>query len=191
MALGVKIDFGATYAIDEISPDLRTSEFSTVLKDGKTEKLVVVIDDESHDLLPDVYNLGFGPINRRGEIDDSVQLDHSDYSKVFSTILLTAFNYLAANPNHYLGVDGSSNSRANLYWRFLQNNYNYLDQFFEMFGLKYYVRISRFGKTQYDNPFDFNDVYPHLNTIQKTTGWPKLMYNYFIFKLKPGLTILE
>jgi hypothetical protein len=32
--------------------------------------------------------------------------------------------------------------------------------------LKYYVRISRFGKTQYDNPFDFNDVVPmtHYNT---------------------------
>jgi hypothetical protein len=121
----------------------------------------------------------------------SSKLDHSDYSKVFSTILLTAFNYLTANPNHYLGVDGSSNSRATLYWRFLQNNYNYLDQFFDMFGLKYYVRISRFGKTQYDNPFDFDDIYPHLDTIQKTTFWPKLMYNYFIFKLKPGLTILE
>ena len=88
------------------------------------------------------------------------------------------------NPDHYLGIDGSENLRAWYYWRFVQRNYDYLSDYFDMFGLKYYVRISRFGKYQYDNPFDFEDIQPQPDRIVKMDGWPKQMYNYFIFRLK-------
>jgi hypothetical protein len=57
--------------------------------------------------------------------------------------------------------------------------------YFEIFGLKYYVRMTRFGKRQYDNPFDFADVLPSPEKIIKNMRirleW---LYNYFIFKLK-------
>jgi len=91
---------------------------------------------------------------------------------------------LSSHPDKYLGIDGSDNARAFYYWRFLQGNHDYLDQYFEMFGLKYYVRISRFGKNQYDNPFDFEDIQPYPDRIVKTATRLKLMYNYFIFKLQ-------
>jgi hypothetical protein len=184
MAIGVKIDFDNTYDFNDISEDLRVAGFSTRLQDNTVTELKIEISNEAHDLLPQVYNLAFGPVDQKGGIDDRAELPHQDYSKVFSTILLAALNYLTNNPGHYLGIDGSDNLRAWYYWRFLQRNYDYLDQHFEMFGIKYYVRISRFGKAQYENPFDFDDIMPYPDRIYKTLQWPKLMYNYFIFKLK-------
>lgn len=54
-----------------------------------------------------------------------------------------------------------------------------------MFGLKYYVRITRFGKSQYENPFDFKDIMPYPERIKKGVKiFPPFMYNYFIFNLK-------
>ncbi len=54
-----------------------------------------------------------------------------------------------------------------------------------MYGLKYYVRVTRFGKTQYDNPFDFEDVQPMTARILRDQFIrPDFMYNYFIFRLK-------
>lgn len=184
MAIGVKIDFDRTYNFTEISGDLRTAIFSTELQDENSAVLKIEISNEAHELLPNVYNLAFGPVDKKGEIDDKAALHHKDYSKVFSTILLVALKYLTLNPDHYLGIDGSDNLRAYYYWRFLQRNHDYLTNYFEIFGVKYYVRISRFGKTQYENPFDFDDIFPYPDRIHKSLHWPKLMYNYFIFKLK-------
>ena len=184
MAIGVKIDFDKTIDFDEISLDLRSAKFPTELSTGEEVELKIEISNEAHALLPNIFNLAFGPINDRGQIDDRAEVPHKDYSRVFSTILLHALNYLTSNPDQYLGIDGSDNFRAYYYWRFLQRNYDYLNKYFEMFGLKYYVRITRFGKNQYDNPFDFEDIDAQPDRIQKTNEWPKLMYNYFIFKLR-------
>jgi hypothetical protein len=134
--------------------------------------------------MPNVYNLAFGPINERGRIDDKAELPHQSYSRVFSTILLNALNYLIKNPDHYVGIDGSENFRAYYYWRFLQRNHTYLNSCFEIFAIRYYVRITRFGKQQYQNPFDFNDLLAEPNKIVKTDNWPEHMYNYFIFKAR-------
>jgi hypothetical protein len=184
MAKGVKIDFDQTIDFEEISADLRIGTFRTVLDDGRTVALKVEISNEEHEMIPNVFNLAFGPMDDKGRIDDKVQLTHQNYSAVFSTILFGGLSYLNENPGHYLGVDGSNNSRAYLYWRYLQQNYDYLSQYFDFFGIKYYVRISRFGKVQYENPFDFEDILPSPDRIQKTLQWPNQMYNYFIFRLK-------
>jgi hypothetical protein len=97
----------------------------------------------------------------------------------------SAYTYLKSNPSHYLGIDGSDNRRAILYFRMLQRNYEYLSRYFNIYGLKYYVRITRFGKRQYDNPFDFTDIEPYPEEITKSMKIsPELMYNYFIFNLQ-------
>jgi hypothetical protein len=185
MSASVKIDFDNLYDIENISPDLKFSTFHTSLNDGRALPLVVKIGNLSHDLLPNVYNLAFGPLNRKGKVDDKAELKHADYSKVFSTILFSAVAYLKNNPDHYLGIDGSDNARAYFYYRALQRNFNYLDQHFRMFGIKYFVRITRFGKTQYDNPFDFEDIMPYPFRIRKGDLVSQdQMYNYFIFNLK-------
>ncbi len=185
MAVAVKLDFDNTYEIEPLSDDLRVSAFTSDLADGSIVPLRVEISGQPHALLSSVFNLAFGPTNAKGEIDDKAEIAHKDYSKVFSSILVAGLYYLTDHPDHYLGIDGSNNARAYLYYRFLQRNFDYLDQFFEIYGLKYYVRISRFGKNQYDNPFDFNDVMPITDRIRKgMVIRSNLMYNYFIFKLK-------
>lgn len=185
MAVTVKLDFDNTYEIEPLSDDLRVSTFKSDLEDGSLVSLRVEISSQPHALLPFVFNLAFGPTNARGEIDDKAEIAHKDYSRVFSSILLSGLTYLTDHPEQYLGIDGSNNARAYLYYRFLQRNFDYLDQYFEMYGLKYFVRISRFGKNQYDNPFDFNDVIPMTDRIRKgMVIRSNLMYNYFIFKLK-------
>lgn len=171
--------------IEPLTEDLRVSAFTSEVEDGSPIPLRVDISSQPHALLPSVFNLAFGPTNARGEIDDRAEIAHKDYSKVFSSILLAGLTNLTDHPDQYLGIDGSNNARAYLYYRFIQRNFGYLDQFFEMYGLKYYVRISRFGKNQYDNPFDFDDVVPITDRIKKGTAIrSNLMYNYFIFKMK-------
>ena len=185
MAVSPKIDFDDVYEIEPISEDLRYSYFKSKLNSGREVSLSVKISNQHHALLPNVYNLSFGPLNAKGKINDKAELTHDDYSKVFSTILLTAYVYLKNNPDHYLGIDGSDNARAYFYYRALQRNFNYLDKYFRMFGVKYFVRITRFGKTQYDNPFDFEDIMPYPFRIEKGNQISQdHMYNYFIFNLK-------
>ena len=183
MAVVVKLDFNNRYKMVPLSDDLRVTTFTSELANGSPIPLRVDISSTPHAMLPSVFNLAFGPINAKGEIDDKAEIPHKDYSRVFSSILFAGLSYLRKHPNQFLGIDGSTNSRAYLYYRFLQRNFTYLDKFFEMYGLKYYVRISRFGKSQYDNPFDFKDVIPMTDRI--TNGMvirSDLMYNYFIFK---------
>jgi len=184
MSVVVKLDFDNPYHLDSVTEDLRMSVFRTELQDGTQIPLKVEISSQPHELLPGVFNLAFGPVNNKGKIDDKAELSHKDYSKVFSSILVTGMMYLTKNKDHYLGIDGSNNARAYLYYRFLQKNLDYLNQFIRIFGLKYYVRISRFGKNQYDNPFDFKDILPGTDRIIKGMRLnPEFMYNYFIFNL--------
>lgn len=187
MAIVVKINFDDVYDINIASSEMTLASFETELADGSKKKLIVEISPEGHELMPNVYNLAFGPPDANGEIDDKAQIKHKNYSKVFSTILLHAQAYLTIYPNHYLGIDGSDSSRAFLYYRFILNNVDYLSNYFNIGALKYYVRITRFGKYQYENPFDFKDIKPVL--VKITRDSPRnieLMYNYFIFNKKEG-----
>lgn len=185
MAVTEKLDFENTYRLEPLSGDSRVSTFTSELENGTSIPLRVEISATPHPMLPTVFNLAFGPTNAKGEIDDRAEIAHKDYSKVFSSILLVGLTYLKRNPEKYLGIDGSNNARAYLYFRFLQRNFTYLDQFFEMYALKYYVRISRFGTNHYDNPFDFDDVIPMADRIRSGMAIrSNLMYNYFIFRTK-------
>ncbi len=188
MAARIKIDFENVYELEEISSDLKFSEFRTRLQNGEESLLKIRVSDDEHDLLPNVYNFAFGPHDRQGLINDRAELSHVDYSKVFSTILLSALSYLKRYKNHYLGVDGSENNRAYFYYRAMMRNFDYLDRHFNMYGIKYFVRISSLGKNQYDNPFDFEDIKPESYKITSEHHISQhSMYNYFIFGLKNTL----
>jgi hypothetical protein len=185
MAARVKIDFENVYELVGITPDLKLGGFRTRLENGEEILLGIQVANNAHELLPNVYNLSFGPLDKRGKINDRAEITHTDYSRVFSTILLSAFTYLENNTNHFLGVDGSDNNRAYFYYRAMMRNFGYLDKIFNMYGVKYFVRISRLGKTQYDNPFDFEDIMPMLDKITSDNHISQFaMYNYFIFELK-------
>lgn len=185
MAVLLKLNFDDVYDVAPVTDDLNTSTFITELTDGSTIPLHIEISNEAHELEPNLFNLAFGPLDRRGKIDDKVELGHRDYSKVFSTILSEAHSYLTNHPGHSLGIDGSDNRRAYLYHRLIKGNFEYLSQYFNLYGMKYYVRITRFGKQQYENPFDFKDVHPELIALKKEVFMnTRSLYNYYVFKLK-------
>jgi hypothetical protein len=132
--------------------------------------------------MSEFLNLAFGPLGEDGSIDDFAAIQHADYSKAFSTILLGAMTYLKSNPNLYVGIDGSDFRRAYLYFRTLQRNYNYLQQHFRIFGVKYYARVLR-GKDKYDqmsiDPEEL--IYTPFSINNEPLTNHKSLYNYFIF----------
>jgi len=99
----VKIDSWNRYEFDFVSNDVRTSNFQAELNDGSLIDLHIRIEKKSHELLPNAYNMAFGPLNPKGQIDDRAQLTYKDYSKVFSTILWSALTYLKRSYRSFPG----------------------------------------------------------------------------------------
>lgn len=186
MALNVKINFEDCYEINSISNDLSLFEFNTFLINDEEVSLGIKINSESHAFLPDVFNLAFGPLNEHKKIDDKVKLHHKNHSKVFSTIVFAAFTFLEGNKDKYLGIDGSNNARAYMYYRCIQNNFDYLSDIFDIYGVNYYVRILRKIKDEdFTYPIDEDDIKPFIEKIDKNIKiQADKLYNYFIFKLK-------
>src|SRR5688572_11332466 len=141
MALNVKINFENCYKIDTVASDLLLSKFKTILRSGESAELGIKISDNCHPYFPEIFNLAFGPVTKEGEIDDQARLCHQDHAKVFSTVLLAALNFLRKNKDKYIGIDGSTDARAYMYYRCIQSNFDYLDQFFEVYGINYYIRL--------------------------------------------------
>jgi hypothetical protein len=185
MALNVKIDFENRYQVETIDSDLSSSLFTSILKDGTSVDLVIQICG-NHPFLPDVLNLAFGPLDEDGEINDNIKLHHTDHSKAFSTIVFAGMNYLQANPSKSLGIDGSDNARAYMYYRCMQNNFDYLTQYFEIYGVNYYVRILRHIKdADLASLIDSQNIIALPQPISPTEQIPhEKLYNYIIFRLR-------
>lgn len=183
MASRLAINLNNIYPVLEVGADYRTAVFESILVGGAVIRLSIKIGTEETELLGNVFNLAFGPLNRWGRIDDNAEVHHKDPFRVFSTILFIALNFLQKNPGKLVGIDGSDNRRAYYYWRVLQRNHDYLNLFFRIYGIMYFVRISRFGKQQYDNPFDFDDIQSIAVPITKLYPQPEHMFNYFTLGL--------
>jgi len=184
MRLGITINFEDTYDIEDISEDLKSFYFASIDKNGSPIRLQVRIEDNKNKFLPNVFNLAFGPLDDKGDIDDTATIDHQNVSKMYSTILLGALTFLRANPNKVMGIDGSNLVRACLYYRLFQHNYSYLLQYFDVFGVKFYIRLLR-GREKGD-PFvtDNEDLAAQPFRIEKGLVIPKnKMSNYFMFRL--------
>jgi hypothetical protein len=189
MALNVKINFEECYEIETLTSDLSLSKFNTVLKNGEQAVLGIQISNTTHPYLSEVYNLAFGPLNDNNQIDDKAKLHHENHSKVFSTIIFTALTFLTENKQKYLGIDGSNNARAYMYYRCIQNNFDYLNQFFNIYGVNYYVRVLRkLNDKDEAHPVDGEDLKAIPEIIEKNAVVrSEKLYNYFIFKLKDDI----
>ena len=184
MPLNIKINFENTYPTLIIDKDLKSISFESELKNGTKIPLIIHISSNGHSLMPDVYNLSFGPLNENNQVDDQIKLTHLDYSKIFSTIVFEAMSFLKQNPNKYVGIDGSNNSRASLYYRCIQNNLAYLGDYFIIYGVNYYVRMLR-QQEEGNYLFDTDDLKAIPSEIQSSQRIVSdKLYNYFIFRLK-------
>jgi hypothetical protein len=64
----------------------------------------------------DVYNLGFGDENPlTGQIDDTVVTNNGDMTKILATVAFSVYVFTQNNPNAWIYVTGSSQSRIRLY----------------------------------------------------------------------------
>jgi hypothetical protein len=180
MALNIKIDFEKRYIVNPVD-DLNYSIFHTELIDGQMKSIGIKISSEEHPIMMDVFNLAFGPVNENHQLDDRAKLRYLNHSKVFSTVVFEGLSFLTQHPDKFLGIDGSNTARAYLYYRCIQNNFDYLNAYFSIYGVNYFVRILRDGITAYEDE-DFLTI-PRL--IQKgEVIRPIKLYNYFIFKVK-------
>lgn len=185
MALNIKIDLDDRYPVKTLYHSSLLTTFDTVLKNGDIVPIGITISDEPHPLIPNVYNLAFGPLGLNNQIDDKIKLCHQNHSKLFSTIVFSGISFLKNNTGKFLGIDGSNNARAYLYYRCIQNNYEYLSQHLNIYGINYYIRILRELK---DNdrsiPFDKGDIIAIPQSIKKhALVRHEKLYNYFIFNL--------
>ena len=91
--------------------------------------------------------------------------------------------FLKENKNLLVGLDGSNIARSVLYFRILLSNYDYLTRYFQLTGIKYYIRLIRnFSKT-YQFDIDTQDIINIGSIIYENDSIErKKLYNYFILK---------
>jgi hypothetical protein len=185
MALNIKIDFDDRYPVKTLYHNSLLTTFDTVLKNGDVVPIGINISDEPHPLIPNVYNLGFGPLGLNNEIDDKIKLYHQNHSRLFSTIVFSGISFLKNNTGKFLGIDGSNNARAYMYYRCIQNNFEYLSRYLNIYGVNYYIRVFRDRKENAPStPFDKGDIIAMPQIIEKQTHVRhEKLFNYFIFNL--------
>ena len=125
----IKINLENTFEALYVSPNFDQYIFESQLKNNKIIQLKVKFTNIAESLLPNVYNLAFGPFDVSGKINDSINLKHKNSNKVFSTIILFSITFLKNNPTVTIGIDGSDDLRANLYHRMFRYNYKDLQDF--------------------------------------------------------------
>lgn len=157
-------------------------KFNALQSDGNVQQIFVKISKHPDPLLPDVYNLGFGPPNNNGSFKDDVNLHHSDINKVFSTVLFLALAFLDSNNHLTIGIDGSNDLRARLYHRMFKHNRVYLDDYFLAIGVDWYVRIFRSGQYEaHEDGTPYSKPRPELFDYEREN---RDLYRYYMFKLK-------
>lgn len=177
----IKINLDDTFIPSYSSDDFKSFIFESTLTDNSTISLHVEIKNLGEVLLPDVYNLAFGPLNENGEIDDLKKLKHQQTNKVFSTIILFALMFLQINPNSTIGIDGSDDIRAFLYHRMIVYNDELLKKYLVIIGVDWYVRLLRNGSIELDlNGAPFFKPKPELFDFQRSSHD---LYRYYLLKL--------
>ncbi len=146
----IVINLEDTILPETAGADLMDYTFLSPQVNASDVKLLVQIRNINDPLLPNVFNLGFGPSDGNGGIDDKVSLAHTNTGKVFSTIILFAIAFLQQYPGTSIGIDGSDERRAYLYHRMFQSNYVSLKDVVVITGVDWYVRLLRNGDIERD-----------------------------------------
>ncbi|WP_291286403.1 hypothetical protein [Flavobacterium sp.] len=177
----IKINLENTFEATYVSANFDQYIFESVLKDDTIIQLKVKFTNIVESLLPNVYNLAFGPFDVNGKINDSIKLKHKDSNKVFSTIILFSIIFLKNNPSVTIGIDGSDDLRANLYHRMFRYNQKDLQDFLVVIGVDWYVRLLRNGTIELDdNGLVFFKPKPEPFDFQRKTND---LYRYYMFNL--------
>ncbi|SEO04869.1 hypothetical protein SAMN05216436_1303 [bacterium A37T11] len=180
----IKIDLSNTLEPLFVNREFTEFIFLSELIDGSSKELHVLISEHPDPLLPNVYNLAFGPLGDDGEIDDQAIISHKNVNIVFSSILFYAYTFLLANEGEpfSMGVDGSNETRAYLYHRMFSYNQHELADVFYIVGVDWYVRLLRNGNDieRDEQGFPYFKPRPEPFDIARK---PADMYRYYMFSL--------
>lgn len=179
----IKIDLNNTYDPIYVSTDLDHYVFEAVLKDDSIIQLHVNIVPHFSELLPNVYNFAFGPLNEDNEINDAVKLKHKDIEKLFSTLIFFGLTFLNEKSSEtFIGIDGSDDFRATLYHKMFKANMNDLGDVLSVVGVDWYVRLLRDQMSvELDNDGNaFFKPRPEPFDLQRES---RDLYRYYMYKL--------
>lgn len=90
-----------------------STEF-TFISEGHLGRIEKAIQYE--EIQKGFYNLGFGDVNPiTREIDDTIVTNNGDMTKILATVAYSLYVFTSKNPNVWIYVTGSSQSRIRLY----------------------------------------------------------------------------
>ncbi|MBC7422447.1 MAG: hypothetical protein H7334_03225 [Ferruginibacter sp.] len=115
----------------EASSSLLRFEFYSIGPKGKVKKQVVFKVFEQNN---NVFNIGFGDVDKDGNINDLVITGNQDSQKVLATVALTLFKFFEKHPHYFVFAIGSTKSRTRLYRIGISNNLMEIEQDFNVFG---------------------------------------------------------
>lgn len=114
----------------KITDDYSIFEFVSFGAAGKIPKRIEFIPTES----PDFFNLAFGDIDERGEIDDYSISNNGDRNKILATVAYTVEIYLNKYPDRWVYFRGSTEERTRLYRMAVGINLEELSLKFEIYA---------------------------------------------------------
>lgn len=185
----IKINLDSTYKANSVSKDLKNFSFNTVLTNGNSKEIHLLISNPKNSLLPNLFNLSFGPIGKNNKIDYNAKLSHENTNKVFSTILLFAISFLQTSKenNYAIGIDGSNKIKARFYHAIFKQNYDHLSEILAVAGVDCHAKLLWRAKSPSNitdgksNTFPLFKSKPEPFDLKRNTSD---LYQYYIFSLK-------
>jgi hypothetical protein len=107
-----------------------TFEFISAGNNGNILKRVLFTPTH----LPNVFNLAFGDINEKGDIDDLTVSNNGDRNKILATILNIVDRYTNRFPERYVIFTGSTEQRTRLYRMAISVHLEELSEVFEIYA---------------------------------------------------------
>lgn len=184
----INIDLNHTYEAKSVSKNFKNFSFNSILNNGEEVEIHVFISTPTHTLLPNLYNLSFGPLDKNGEINYKAKLNHKNTNKVFSTILLFAIGFLQTSKenNYAIGIDGTNKTKARFYHMMFKQNHKHLSDLISIAGVDCHANMLWRTNITKDNPDKENNGFslfkskPEPFDLNRKTSD---LYQYYIFSL--------
>jgi hypothetical protein len=118
------------YSELKLTDDFSVIDFISIGKNGAIPKRITFTTTE----LENVYNLAFGDINAKGEIDDYIISDNGDRNKILATVVNVVDDYTKKYPERWIIFSGSTKERTRLYRIAVGINLEELSRKFEIYA---------------------------------------------------------
>lgn len=117
------------YALQS-SEDYLTFNFQSISSDRVVAKRIQFVPIQN-----DLYNLAFGDLDEKGEIDDLIVTNNNDTHQVLATVIQAIFLFLNNYQQCSVYFEGSTSSRTRLYQIILAKEMQNWNDTFTVFGI--------------------------------------------------------